>query len=504
MPEYVSRAHDARLREIVGRVEGNRLVVLVGDSASGKTRALWEAAKRLPDDWRIWQPPYLEPSRALLLALARDQIPPQTVLWLDDLRDFFLSPSSGEDAAKVAAGLRSLLADRSRGPVLIFGTLWRKDWGMLTASPEGDQPDRLSHVSKLLLSDEVIGVPEEFSAEDLDHLALKSTADPRLALAAAYANGKVTQFLVGIPELISRFKLASVPVVGALMTAALDMHRAAGMTVLPQAFLRDAASGYLNDPDWNLHGDEQFDKALEYAKTPIRGAPGLLEEIRSRPGEAVPAEPEYGLHDYLAERDRQDRRFPVPAGTFWDSAARHITSPVTLLALSEDARGRHYYRIADSLTRQAAALGAPEAMDRLARSLDSRGFPDEALAWRLRAAEAAAATGVGDLWTVTRIAKDFQDSGRSEEATAWWQRAVSMAARRDMSDFKAALWQAGRVAEAMEWLTDMADKGDKRATGALAEVLEGLGRYDEAIAWERRAIDLGDNDGPPVKPAVAA
>jgi hypothetical protein len=56
MPEYVCRAHDARLRKIVEAVTGSLFVVLVGDSPSGKTRALWEAAKRLPSDWRTWQP----------------------------------------------------------------------------------------------------------------------------------------------------------------------------------------------------------------------------------------------------------------------------------------------------------------------------------------------------------------------------------------------------------------------------------------------------------------
>lgn len=245
MPEYVPRAHDARLRKIVDQLAGSLLVVLVGDSSSGKTRALWEAARLLPSDWRIWQPMGLDPSRALLLALATDQIPPRTVLWLDDLRGF-LSPASGEDGGKIAAGLRGLLGDRSRGPVLIFGTLWREDWSTLTAGPRGDQPDRLSQARELLSSAEAIRVPEEFSAGDLDQLALVSATDPRLALAVAHADGRVTQFLAGIPELIRRFEMADDPA-RALITAALDMHRAVGVMRLPEAFLRGAAPGYMDD-----------------------------------------------------------------------------------------------------------------------------------------------------------------------------------------------------------------------------------------------------------------
>jgi hypothetical protein len=287
--------------------------------------------------------------------LATNQIPSQTVLWLDDLRGF-LSPASGEDGGKIAAELRGLLGDRSRGPVLIFGTLWREDWGTFTGDGKGDQPDQLPLVRELLSSADPIRVPEEFSADDLDRLALVSATDPRLALAAAQAGGRVTQFLAGIPELIRRFEMADDPA-RALITAALDMHRAAGVTRLPEAFLRGAAPGYMDDHAWNLHGDEKFGEALAYATRPSRGVPGPLESLRPRPGDPVPAQPEYRLHDYLAERDRRDRRFTVPPRAFWDSAARHVTNPAVLLSLAEDASSRHYYRIADSLTRQAAALG---------------------------------------------------------------------------------------------------------------------------------------------------
>ncbi|MEU2865467.1 hypothetical protein ACIQWL_51700 [Streptomyces mirabilis] len=31
----------------------SQLVVLVGESSSGKTRACWEAVRTLPPDWRI-------------------------------------------------------------------------------------------------------------------------------------------------------------------------------------------------------------------------------------------------------------------------------------------------------------------------------------------------------------------------------------------------------------------------------------------------------------------
>ena len=142
--------------------------------------------------------------------------------------------------------------------------------------------------------------------------------------------GRSAQFLAGILELIRRFDMADDPA-RALITAALDRHRVVGMTRLPEPFLRGAAPGYMDGHAWNLHGEAKFGEALTYATQRSRGVPGPLEALRPRPGDAVPAQPEYRLHDYLAERDRQDRRFIVPPGTFWDSAARYISNPAILL-----------------------------------------------------------------------------------------------------------------------------------------------------------------------------
>lgn len=49
------REHDRHLSLTVAIVMGghNQLVVLVGESSSGKTRACWEAVRTLPPDWRI-------------------------------------------------------------------------------------------------------------------------------------------------------------------------------------------------------------------------------------------------------------------------------------------------------------------------------------------------------------------------------------------------------------------------------------------------------------------
>src|SRR5262245_8692514 len=63
LPPYVPRDHDARLAHVVAEAAGgaSRMVVLVGGSSTGKTRACWEAIQALPSRWWLWHP--IDPSR---------------------------------------------------------------------------------------------------------------------------------------------------------------------------------------------------------------------------------------------------------------------------------------------------------------------------------------------------------------------------------------------------------------------------------------------------------
>ncbi|MCX4516098.1 ATP-binding protein [Streptomyces anulatus] len=65
LPGYVRRAHDQILDDAVkDAIEGrSRMVVLVGTSSTGKTRACWEAVQPLaPLGWKLWHP--FDPTRA--------------------------------------------------------------------------------------------------------------------------------------------------------------------------------------------------------------------------------------------------------------------------------------------------------------------------------------------------------------------------------------------------------------------------------------------------------
>ncbi|MGI5405109.1 hypothetical protein ACQEVG_37910 [Streptomyces sp. CA-135486] len=122
LPAYVQRPHDVVLRRVVDdAVAGeSRMVMPVGQSSTGKTRACWEAVQQVPDRWRVWHPIDPERPRAALAGLPR--VGPCTVIWLNEAQHYLLNPRDGA-GEEIAAGLRELLRSRHRGPVLVLGTI---------------------------------------------------------------------------------------------------------------------------------------------------------------------------------------------------------------------------------------------------------------------------------------------------------------------------------------------------------------------------------------------
>ncbi|MGW7582501.1 hypothetical protein ACWGKU_39545 [Kitasatospora sp. NPDC054768] len=106
LPAYVEREHDLVLAEVAARaVAGSSsLAVLVGDSSTGKTRSCWELIHRLPPGWRLWHPISPSPAEALLADLPH--VPPRTVIWLNDLQQYLLTPPGGV-GSRAAAALRA-------------------------------------------------------------------------------------------------------------------------------------------------------------------------------------------------------------------------------------------------------------------------------------------------------------------------------------------------------------------------------------------------------------
>ena len=188
LPPYVPREHDEVLGQVVRAAADGRsgIAVLVGGSSTGKTRACWEALDLLRGQdppWRLWHP--IDPSRpdAALAELAG--IGPRTVVWLNEAQ-FYLDPAEAGLGERVAAGLRELLRDPGRAPVLVLATMWPQFWDTLTARP-ADGEDRHAQARELLAGHDIT-VPAAFTPAQMSQLT--QAADARMALAVQVRAGR--------------------------------------------------------------------------------------------------------------------------------------------------------------------------------------------------------------------------------------------------------------------------------------------------------------------------
>ena len=370
LPAYVPRGHDAGLAEVVRAAAGGQsgVAVLVGGSSTGKTRACWEALYLLRDEpgrWRLWHP--IDPTRPDAALRELPGIGPRTVVWLNEAQ-FYLDVADGGLGERVAAGLRELLRDPARAPVLVLVTLWPGFWNTLTARPPGGADPHAQ--ARELLAGHDIPVPAAFTPAQAGQLA--GSGDARLVLAARLAvDGQVIQFLAGAPELLARYRNAP-PAAAALISAAMDARRLGIGARLPQAFLEAAAPGYLTGDQWDALGEDWLQQALAYAAVPCKGARGPLTRTRPRPARThaarsgprdsgeqpagVTGGPLYRLADYLDQHARQHRKGQFPPPEFWAAAAAHAL-PADQAALGDAAHARGLYRDAAQLHKNAAASG---------------------------------------------------------------------------------------------------------------------------------------------------
>ncbi|GAA0403942.1 hypothetical protein Acor_24650 [Acrocarpospora corrugata] len=277
LPAYVPRAHDQALGAVVAEAAAgaSRVAVLVGGSSTGKTRACWEALHPLrdqPREWRLRHP--IDPTRPDAVLDALERIGPQTVVWLNEAQFYLADPQLGE---RVAAGLRELLRDPGRGPVLVLATLWPKYWDTLITRTGGDPHAQ----ARELLDGHKISVADQFTESDLRALADHTGGDPRLGEAAERAqDAQITQYLAGVPVLMDRYEQAP-PAIKALIHAAMDARRLGCGPYLPLGLLAGAAPGYLTGTEWDQAGEEWLERALEYVTTPCNGIPGILAAVKS-------------------------------------------------------------------------------------------------------------------------------------------------------------------------------------------------------------------------------
>ena len=546
LPAYVPRGHDAELAGVVRAAAEGRsgIAVLVGGSSTGKTRACWEALWLLRDQkpgWRLWHP--IDPSRPEAALRELPGIGLRTVVWLNEAQ-FYLGTADGGLGERVAAGLRELLRDPARAPVLVLATLWPQFWDGLTARPAGGADPHAQ--ARELLAGHDITVPAALTAPQLQQLG--QAGDPRLAQAAAGTqDGQVIQFLAGAPELLARYHNAP-PAAAALINAAMDARRLGMGIGLPQAFLEAAAPGYLTDTEWDALGEDWLEQALAYTAKPCKGVSGPLTRIRSRPARSRatgprtresgeqpnggPDVPLYRLADYLEQHGRHQRKSQIPPAGFWVAAAGHAL-PGDQARLGDAAHARGLYRDAAQLHKNAAArgnLGAalylanhphnlrpdvrpvrwaivhaplddPLGVAMLLHSLREAGAAEQAAALLHR--DPAVHVSLNDMLGVATLLDELREAGAAEQAAALLHRDPAVHVALDNPLDVTRLLDSLRHAGAQEQVTVLADRAaahvpldDPRAVSWLLDSLRHAGAQEQVTVLADRAATRVPLDDP--------
>jgi len=485
LPTYVPRKHDLQLEKVVRRAVAGRsqIAVLLGGPSAGKTRACWEAIRRLPSEWHLWHPYYPTRPRAAARALA--DLRPHTVVWLNDAQHYLLT-SDPELSERVAAGLRSLLFSVSRAPVLILLTLWPEDWAAITERPVPGRPDPYYQARELLAGAD-LAVPDAFTRIDLEALSQKAPGDPRLQVALKYADaGHVTQYLAGVPVLLERYRNAPA-VARAVIDCAIDALRLGYRSPITRTFIEHAAPGYLTDPEWYTAGEDWLESALRYTGELCHGTLGPLTRIRIRPGEReISPLPHYRLADYLEQAGQAARRGIFPSGSLWNAIAGTVEDTSELRSIARQAERRGRYRRAAQLYRNAAQRGDAQAVRSLAWLLIRAGDWDGAHSMAQRAAELGDAWPLADLEEI-RQAHDPATYDKTEPPLVYLERPAT----RRMGNLARRREAAGDPVGAETIAVFAADRGDPHPLNQLIE-----SRY---LAGDKQGADaaaiLGDIHG---------
>lgn len=509
LPRFIPRSHDQQLLRLLDLAHKSTvMVVLRGGSSVGKTRSAYEAVREQLSDWDLASPP----DAATLVELLRaKRIGTRTVVWLDELQNYFDGPAG--DLA--AAGVRALLG--SPGPVVVIGTLWPEYWEQYTVRPAALEEDAFAQARAMLGMAVCVDIPDTFTPEDLERArsSIAGSAVLRTAVVSAMGDGRLAQTLAGAQDLVDRYERATNPYARAVLAAAIDAAGLGHRTPFSASFLAEAGVGYLDDqqragpPDW-------LAQALAYASMTLRGAGAALTPVRRQP-DLGPADG-YKLADYLEQYGRRRVHGSRIPAALWEALAAHATDPADLSRLSAAARSRSYYRLArtfyapsmhvhdpkgahwavnrlDRLSqgedvnqawRELAELGDTHAMRRLARRLDDAGNTDEGDAWRRRAAEAGSAVAMRG------VAYRLDNRGEHDEAELWWRRAATVGDLVAIRALAQRLAGAGQDAEAETWWNQAIRAGDTKAMRAYAGYLDSVGKDADAGALWRRAAEAGD------------
>lgn len=438
--EYVPRSVDTQLDARLGALaESGGMLLLTGDSAAGKSRALFESMVRNLRDWLVCRP---DPDADLTFLHASPSSERAKVVWLDDLHSY-LRPD----------GLTPSLLDRlvRRGTVLLatlrteFHEHYLDDKDGLSLSRGAarlpSSPGRVIRSAHHITLDR-IWTDDERHAASLHE-------DPRIAaaLSADRAHG-VAEYLAAGPQVLALWKSASRvkgnPRGAALVAAAVALARTGVDTALPPESLERLHSRFLDQAGGPALRPEGMEEAWDWASRIVLGVTSPL--VPAQGGTWKP-------FDYLvSDAARRSRPSELPEHV-WDEAVRIVDDTRRVL-----------------VSTVARVAGRPDVAKEVLRPLAEADEPD----------------GLINLGVLLAAEKDYAGAGRC------FERASSLGDATGAHNMGSLSAARGDLEAARRWYERAIENGELESIGALGLVHERLGNQDEAVVLWRRGTEAGD------------
>jgi hypothetical protein len=452
VPVYVPRDKDAELDAKLAR---GGLVLLVGDSTAGKSRAAYEAIRRLFAQRWLLVPHTRQSLRRLLDGGVEFR---DVVVWLNDLERWL-----GPDGLDLGL-LRRLLGDGHRRMVVV-ATMRASEYVARSPEQEQDRVDpgrELRWVEREVLDQAArVELARRFSGPERQR-AQQRAWDPRIADALAHAGTYgLAEYLAAGPRLWQRWRgglavdnpperLAG----AAIVAVAVDCRRAGLTRPVPEVLLRDLYLGYLDTSIGRRMDPEAFALGLAWATKPIQATSALLSQD----------EQGYVVFDYLVDQVQKDSAAPPIPETTWTRLLSGLEpDDAAAIARAADRKGDEEH--AERAWRVAAAAGYHDAETDLGLLLLYQERDEEAEPWLRKAATA----GHHDAYTALGLLLLFQ--GRAEEAESWLRKAANAPDHAAEAALGLPLAQQARVEEVEQRLRKAAAGGDHAAEAPLKRLL---------------------------------
>jgi len=462
--DYVPRDADQKLHDGLRTAQARqRMLLVVGGSAGGKSRSAAEAARRQLPGHRLLCP--RETSLARLRELPAADLGPALV-WLDDV-ERYNEPAFRDTVERLlSAGL------------VVVATIRRSE--LEAREPKGDLHKPFGEA--LTDAELVVEVDWRITWNDQERQRVAEHVRYPALLAWVAAGKSPGAWVVAGPQLQAKLRRAKEnderPARYALARTVLDWYRTGIAQPIPLAAATSLLQVYLPD-DAEPAATEEIEDALNWGLGSITGALRTKQSLLAK----IPPSDALTVHDYIQDADARASAI-APKDPVWLAALDEAASEEARFAIGLAACDQDNTAIALKSWLALARKGMSEAMFNLGVLLEDSD-KNQAREWYERAAQADDASAMYNLGLL------LEDSDKNQ-ARKWWQQAAQAGHAAAMNNLGILLEDSDKN-QARKWWQQAAQAGHADAMNNLGILLEDSDK-NQAREWYERAAQAGHAD----------